>query len=465
MKPWMAVATLLLAGSAGFADVVHLNDGSTVEGTIKRARDGYVVTDAAGKTTLIPDADVKSVELKKTTTPNAAEDRLASLRRAVTNLDDIRQIIDRYKSFVAQAKGTPAGKEAEQDLAGWQAKLDKHMVKAGKEWVTSEQFEQFVAASRDAAARALPLLAAGQTKEATAIVDQGLAVTPNSPELLYLKGVLLYRQSQWVASRNAFQAAAAQRPDHGPTHNNVGVILWKTRPKEPMPALVEFDKAMLALPQNQVILDNVAEVLHALPDAFRKNDVTKRAVDHFNAQDAALQRQMAQQGLFRWGSKWIDQQEYAGIQAQEKEVKDKLGAMQKEFDANNARLVQIERAIQDDQVLLNTMQQQSFMTDPRTGNAVQLPLPQRYYDVQRDQGQLESERALKQRQQVDLQREVTTQQQRLPQPRYGGLTKAFDVEGYPGAKSAPGTPTNGVPATAPSPTTAPATTGKAGGDY
>jgi len=469
MKPWMAVATLLVAGSAGLADIVHLNDGSAVEGTIRRSRDGYIVTDATGKSTAIPDSAVKSVELKKATTPEGAEDRLASLRRSVGNLDDLRQIIERYKSFVAQTRGTPAGKDAEQDLAQWQDKLDKRMVKAGKEWVTPEQFQQFVAASRESAGKALSLLAAGQMKEAGAVIDQGLSVTPNSPDLQYLKGVLLYRQAQWVAARNAFQAAAAQRPDHAAAHNNVAVILWKTRAKEPMPALLEFDKAMLAGPQNQLILDNVAEALHALPDEFRKNDLTKRTVEHFNGQDAALQRQMAQRGLFRWGSQWIDPQEYAAVQAQQKEVKDKLDAMQKDFDANNARIAQIDRSIQDDQNLMNAMYQQSLATDPRSGTLIQLPLPQRYFDVQRDVGTLQSERALKQRQQVDLQRLVVTEQQRLPQPRYTGLMKAFDVDGFPGAKPAPAAAGGTGPATNPAaapgaPTTAP-TTGKAGGDY
>src|SRR5258707_6344889 len=128
MKRLVAIMVALLAAPV-LAVIVHLRKGSDVEGTIKRTRDGYVVTDASGKTTVVPESEVKSVELKKTTTPNAAEGGLASLRRAVANLDDLRQIIDRYKSFIAQAKGTPAGKESQQDLARWQDQLATDMVK------------------------------------------------------------------------------------------------------------------------------------------------------------------------------------------------------------------------------------------------------------------------------------------------------------------------------------------------
>src|SRR5580765_4903472 len=113
----LALGLALMLAAPALGDIVHLNDGTSVEGTVRRTRDGYVITDASGKTTTIPAEAVKSFELKSSASPVGAEDRLASLRRAVVNLDDLRQIIDRYKSFIAQTKGTPAGKDAEQELA------------------------------------------------------------------------------------------------------------------------------------------------------------------------------------------------------------------------------------------------------------------------------------------------------------------------------------------------------------
>src|SRR6185312_9646672 len=110
-------------------------------------------------------------------------------------------------------------------------------------------------------------------------------------------------------------------------------------------AMLEFDKAMLAMPQNQTILDNVAEALHSLSDDYRKNDLTKKVVQLLNAQDTILQRDMAQKGMYRWGSQWLDTQQYAALDAQRKAVQDKIDAMQKEFDGNNTRMTKIRQDI------------------------------------------------------------------------------------------------------------------------
>ena len=426
MKSFAFVLALCIASSA-MADIVHLNDGSTIEGTIKRTRDGYIVTDASGKATTVSADAVKSIELKKSPGPQSAEESLASLRRTVANIDDIKQIIARYKSFITQNAANPTAKEAEQDLAQWQDRLDKKMVKAGREWVTFEQLAALQSQARQAAGKAAPLVTAGKLAEASAVIDPALAVTPSSPELLYLKGVVLYRQSQWVPARNAFQAAATQQPENAAAHNNIAVVLWKTRSQ--MPALLEFDKAMLALPNNQTILDNVAEALHGLPAESHKSELTKRVVEHFNMQDSTLQREMAQRGLYRWGSRWLDKNQYAAIQQQQKAVQDKLNSLEAQFNANQQRLIQIAQTIDSDQQAMNVMQQQQGLLKDANGNVILIPLPQRYYDLQRDQQQLTLERDTVQRQQIELRRLAAEQQKNLPQATYGGLVKIFDVEG------------------------------------
>ena len=118
----------------GLADVVHLKDGTTLEGSIEGLllRRICVVTDASGKTTTVPAESVTSFEIKKTVAPLSAQENLDSLRRSVVNLDDLKQIVSRYKSFIAQYASTPSAGEAEKDLAQWQDRLDKGMVKAGR---------------------------------------------------------------------------------------------------------------------------------------------------------------------------------------------------------------------------------------------------------------------------------------------------------------------------------------------
>ena len=154
-------------------------------------------------------------------------------------------------------------------------------------------------------------------------------------------------------------------PDSAAAHNNIAVILWKTRSQ--MPAMLEFDKAMLASPSNQTVLDNVSEALHGLPKEFQRNELTKRVVEHFNMQDGALQRQMAQRGSYRWGSQWLSQQEYALIQQQQKAVQDKIDELQKQFDDNQQRVLQIAQTIDSDAQLMRQMEAQSLQVDPVSG--------------------------------------------------------------------------------------------------
>src|SRR5262245_48395705 len=126
------------------ADVVILRDGTRVEGDLKKGDGGYDVTAANGKVTHVPTNNIKSIEIGRSTGNAAAVDRLASLKRSVESIDDLNQIISRFNAFIQQYKNTPAAAQAEKELAIWQDRLDKRLVKVGGKWVTAEQQEQLV---------------------------------------------------------------------------------------------------------------------------------------------------------------------------------------------------------------------------------------------------------------------------------------------------------------------------------
>src|SRR2546423_778221 len=95
-RPFSCVALMGVSGPA-WGEVVKLKDGTAVEGTVKRTSDGYDVTDSAGKVIHVDADNVKGIELSgKVTGVVEAESRLASLRRSVENLGDIKAIIERY---------------------------------------------------------------------------------------------------------------------------------------------------------------------------------------------------------------------------------------------------------------------------------------------------------------------------------------------------------------------------------
>jgi len=60
---------LIFLVSPAFADILHLTDGSKLEGTLKRERGGWSVTDSNGKVTVIPDEKVESVQKVSNASP------------------------------------------------------------------------------------------------------------------------------------------------------------------------------------------------------------------------------------------------------------------------------------------------------------------------------------------------------------------------------------------------------------
>lgn len=446
MKRLVPLILLVLAVPA-FGEVVHLTDGTKLEGELQHTSEGWLVTTADGKVTLVTPSQVQSIEFKKSAGSDSPEQGLASLRRAVANQADIQRVIERYQAFIAQNPNTPSAKDAQQDLAVWQDRRDKGLVKAGDQWLNKDQLAELRGKSLQIAETASRMIAAGKVADAAPMIDKALAASPQDPALLYLQGLIEYRQSHIVPARNAFQAVESQLPDSGSVHNNIAVILWKQRGQ--MQALNEYDKAMLALPDNQTILDNVHEALHALPAEFNDRDLTKHVKEHFAEQDAVLQKAMAAKSLYRWGSDWLNQKDYDKVQAQQKAVQDKIDALQKDFDNLQAAMLKIDRDIANDQQVMQALASASTQMDPYSGRTYQLPLPQRFYDLQRDVANLKSQKVLDQKQIDDLRKFALQQKQLMPQEKFTGVFKPFDVDGMPGA---PATGTALAPATVPTST-------------
>src|SRR5262245_51667829 len=121
----LAVAFLLIAVPAR-ADLLLLNDGTRMEGDIKKAADGWFLTDRAGKVTHVAADSVKSIQLTgRGDAKDAAAEKLASLRRSVEAFNDPKVVVDRYEKFVEANKNTPALADAMRDLATWHERVEK----------------------------------------------------------------------------------------------------------------------------------------------------------------------------------------------------------------------------------------------------------------------------------------------------------------------------------------------------
>jgi tetratricopeptide (TPR) repeat protein len=424
----LLVLAVLAVPCVASADVIRLKDGSSLEGDIHRNPDGYTITQASGVVVNVPQDRVAGIDVKPTTGADAAMGRFQSLRRAADNIADIKQILERYRSFIEQNPGTPAAASAQKEITLWQDRLDKGMVKVGDKWMSADDRDALRGKSTDTAIMLHDLMKAGKLKEAGTLLDRALQIDPQNISLLYLHGVLTYQQELIPASRKAFEAVIATAQDHAPTLNNLGVILW--RQKAMTAALGYYDRALLAAPANREILDNIAEALNALPKEQRDTLVVKKIVRHFKEQDDVLQKKMAGKGLYRWGADWVTEKELKKLQDQEKAIKDQIKQMELDFTSVQQRIAALDQqigAITNEMQLLDS---QTYAVNG-AGQPVRLPYPPLYFTLGQQLAGLRTERA----QRVDdldrLRKNAKATQAQLPTPKYTGIQKIIDADGLP----------------------------------
>jgi Tfp pilus assembly protein PilF len=424
-----AVIALLLAGSWAGAEIVSLTDGTQVEGKIQKTNDGWTVTKNDG-TVVAVDADkVVSIEPSRTPSPvSVADDRLESLRRVASHSVDIQDIINRYQKFIAQSGDLSVAAEAQKDLAVWQDRQDKGMVKLGDQWITTDERERRRAAAQTEAAPAKDMIANYRYKDAGILLQQAIIDDPQSAPALYLRGVLLYKQDQVLQSRRSFEAVIQLIPDHAPTLNNLAVIAG--RQKSFVIAMNYYDQAMMAAPVAKEILDNVAEALNVVPSMNQAAPVVLQAVKLFAEQDAVLQKLAATQGMYRWGATWVTAKELEELKADEARVKQQLAALQQQFDAVQQKLGQIDAEIGQNTVEMDRLSAQSVIID-RNGNTIQLPLPDQYYALKRDNDSLTAQKQPLLQQQSDLRNKAKDAQAQIPVPKFTGVQQIIGVEGTP----------------------------------
>ncbi|MDB5319027.1 MAG: hypothetical protein JWN40_658 [Phycisphaerales bacterium] len=430
----MRVHTFLLAAvmsvsPAVWADIVHLNDGSSINGDIKKAADGWFVTDVHGKVRHVSTEEVRSIELAPRGDPkDVAIGRLASLRRSVEALNDPKMIIDRYEKFIEQNKEASIAQDAKKDLAEWRERMAQRKVKVGSNWVTPEERSAMQEKALLVADQARELLKQNKLRDADATVSRALEADPSNVSALYLKGLIAYRQDQIPAARKAFEAVKEAMPDYGPVLNNLAVILW--RQNQQMAAIGVYFQAMQAMPLNKELLNNVAEALNALTDEQRKSPVAQKAIKLWTEQDTQLQQQMMTQGLYRWGASWVDKAQYEKLQVAEKEVKEKIAKLEADFADAQAKVDTIDAQARQNRDAMRYMEQQRVVTDS-TGKQMQYPLPPQYWDYDRANRRLEVQR----RETVALLDAMRAKAQavkgQLPVPKFSGVQLVMGVEGTP----------------------------------
>jgi Flp pilus assembly protein TadD len=425
----LAIALALAFPVAVLADTVILNNGTQLQGDVKRTDTGWTVTTADGKTLDLAANDVKSIEVGSARPTEAtAQANLASLRRSVAALASPQLALERYQRFLTQSKGTAAYDQAKTDMAVWQDRLNRGLLKVGLVWVTPEEKNQMAQQATGLARQAAELMDQGRDAEAAPLLQKALDADPLNPTALYLRGLELFDQKQTVAARKSFENVLSVFASHAPSLNNLAVILWKQN--QQMGAMRYYDLSLAEQPPQRPILDNIAEALNALPEDQRRNPLAVRVAQRFAQQDAQMQFIMAQRGLHRWGATWVDQATLDKLKLAEQAVKEKLAKIEDEAKADQARIGDINTAIDNNNRSMNQMVANSFVRDS-AGNFFQAPLPALYYTMQNDNQQLAAEKAGLEQKLQRLDDEAKRAYQDLPVPPYTSVQRMIGPEGAP----------------------------------
>jgi tetratricopeptide (TPR) repeat protein len=420
---------LIFLVSPAFADILHLTDGSKLEGTLKRERGGWSVTDSNGKVTVIPDEKVESVQKVSNLSPaDVAASKVASQRREVEALTDLNVIIERWTKFVEQNKDAPAGAEGQKELAMWKDRQDKGMVKVGNAWMTPADQAAMLEKSVAVIDQVRTLIKSGKYRDAEKQIDQLVTVDPANPAGYYLKGLVSFKQDQSGIAKKNFEKTKELLADHGPTLNNLAVIFWKQ--KQQMGALALYDLAMQASPRNRVILDNVAEALNGIPPDQRSGAAYQKVLKRFQEQDADLGKEMQAQGLYRWGSNYVPAAQMEELKKAQEKIKEKLDALAQDYERLGDRVREIDNRIDTNNRSISRINNDSQRVDP-TGRVVTLRPPSIYYELKRENDSLRDERIQVLNKMEGFQEKALRIQQDTPVPQFTGKQNIIEVEGTP----------------------------------
>jgi tetratricopeptide (TPR) repeat protein len=428
MRSSILIAALFLVSPA-LADIVHLTDGSKLEGSLKREKGGWSVTDENGKVTIIADEKVESVQkVGNVSAADVAMSKVASQRRAVEAQSDINVIIERWNKFVEQNKDTPAAPEGQKELAMWKERQGQGMVKVGNQWMTPADQAALLEKSAGVIDQVRNLIKTGKYRDAEKQVDQLVTVDPANPAGYYLRGLVAFKQDQLGVAKKSFEKTKELMAEHGPTLNNLAVIAIKQ--KQWMGAMSLYDLAMQASPKSRMILDNVAEALNAVPQKERTGQQYQKAQKRFQDQDADLQKEMQKEGMYRWGATYVPEKQMEELKKAQEKINAKLDDLKQDYQRLADRAQEIDGRIDTNNRSISRINNDSQRVDPN-GRVITLRPPSIYYELKRENDSLRDEKVSVLNKMEGFQEKALRIQQETPVPQFTGSQKIIETEGTP----------------------------------
>ena len=130
-------------------------------------------------------------------------------------------------------------------------------------------------------------------------------------------------------------------PNHAPTLNNLAVVQW--RQHQFLAALSSYDAALAAAPESIAVMHNISVALADMPEPFQSTPIYQQLADHYQLRDQALVASMGQQGLRRFGDKWLPTAQVEQLEAHRQNVQKQLDEVSDSFDAVRQKIEELDR--------------------------------------------------------------------------------------------------------------------------
>jgi len=306
-RAWCAALAALVLTGATRADHIWLRDGREFDGTISRQGGQMLIHVENGNTVTVTADQVQRVALTGTQSPaEKSESEWTRIKSTIARTDDLRTITGMLATFIKTYPDLKLTAAAQQMLDQYNQYATDGFIKFRNKWMAPDTRDAILHQAATQAKLALTLYRSGKLKEALDTALDALKTDEQNSTALATAGLATARLSKWVKAKDYFQKLAEVDPGDVLAQNNLAIVAY-IQHRQPE-GLLDYKKALDAAPANRLLLDNITEALgdyHGAKDVPAYTDLVRAFVQA----DARMADQMAQRGLYRFGSTWVTQEQ------------------------------------------------------------------------------------------------------------------------------------------------------------
>jgi len=339
----LTTAAVLLAALPVLADRIELKDGRIVNGTVSRQGDKMFIRGDDGVNLTVAADDVVRVTLTGSITPaQAAEAEWTKVNAQVRRSDDFKTALDLLELYVAKHGAQAAAATAKTQIEEMRKIANESPVKYRGRFVPAKQAEALQKLSEEKVRPAIEAYRAGKVKEAFDLAKEVLKTDEENTLALTVAGLAAYRQNFMLPARTHFHKLAEIEPDNVLAQNNLAVV--NAQQKNDGAACLAYTRAMGAMPDNRLVVDNVTEYLNANP-GLKSTTAGKDMIRQYEQADARVQAIMAKKDLYRFGGVWLKKADAEKIASQRQQITQAMAQLDAQFKSTQTAITTTEAQI------------------------------------------------------------------------------------------------------------------------